>query len=461
MMGASKDKKATALFKGILKDIKPSKVEIEATTANVNRLTTALKAIVPKDVEIRVAGSVARGTNLKGDADIDFFLLFEKGTSREKLVEHGLSYGKALAKAEKSRFEIKYAEHPYVRVYVERMGIKADVVPAWKIRSADEMGTMVDRTPLHTEFINGRLAERQRDEVRLLKFLLKKHNIYGAEVKVGGFPGYLCELLIYHYGSLMKMLEAAAAYRLPLVISPDVRKEINDIGINKRFGSDFVVIDPVDSDRNVAAGLSVESLARFVVLAREFVRNPDKRLFYGEKFSHAEMPRYLSAFMKECGLNLHLMVTKVPDESEDTVWPQLRKLSEILDDQVSRYGFETYMSIPYLSGRNGVIAVIAPKSVKSSRLLKGPDIFIRNAADSFMSKHKDAMGFVVRGRTILALERGKYQTIEDMLDGFSSGKLQLRSKHISFKGSKVYSNRVPKELEHSTYYELKKRLSLP
>ncbi|MDE1822734.1 MAG: CCA tRNA nucleotidyltransferase [Candidatus Micrarchaeota archaeon] len=460
-MGASKDKKATAIFKRILKDIKPTKVEIEATTANVNRLTAALKRIVPKNIEIRVAGSVARGTNLKGDADIDFFLLFEKGTSREKLVEHGLSYGKALAKAEKSRFEIKYAEHPYVRVYVEDMGIKADIVPAWKIKSADEMGTMVDRTPLHTEFINGRMSDRQRDDVRLLKFLLKKHNIYGAEVKVGGFPGYLCELLVYHYGSLAKLLEAAASYKLPLILDPSDRANVEDPKITKKFNSDFVVLDPVDVNRNVAAGLSVESLGRFVILAREFVKRPSAGLFYGEKFSHDDVPKYLASLMKDTGLDIYLLVTKVPDESEDTTWPQLRKLSEILEGQIARYGYEVYISMPYISGKNGVIGIVAPKSWKTSRLLKGPDIFIRNASDSFIGKHKGAFGFAIRGRSVLALEKGRYPTIGHMLEDLAKGRIPLKSKHIDFKGARLYANEVPKELMHSTYYELKKRLSLP
>lgn len=460
-MVASKDKKTIALFQRILKDIKPSKVEIEATTANVNRLTTALKRIVPRNVEIRVAGSVARGTNLKGDADIDFFLLFEKGTPRDKLVEHGLKYGKALAKAENSRFEIKYAEHPYVRVYIERMGIKADVVPAWRIRDANEMGTMVDRTPLHTEFINGRITDRQRDDVRLLKFLLKKHSIYGAEVKVGGFPGYLCELLICHYGSLTKLLEAASAYRLPLTLSPSARTVANGGDANKRFKSDFVVVDPVDGNRNVAAGLSIESLGRFAVLARGFIKSPSASLFYGEKFSHAEMPKYLSGFMKDTGLDVYLLAAKVPDESEDTVWPQLRKLAEALEGQLARYGFETYMSMPYISDGKGVVAVVAPKSEKGSRMLKGPDVFMGGAASSFMAKHRNAFGFVMRGRNVMALERSRYPTIGSVLKGVSSGKIPLKSKHVNFKNSVLCVNRIPKEFEHSTYYELKKRLSLP
>jgi len=48
---------------------------------------------------------------------------------------------------------LKYAEHPYTRIHLNDVGINVDLVPAYKIANAEELGTTVDRSPLHTEFL--------------------------------------------------------------------------------------------------------------------------------------------------------------------------------------------------------------------------------------------------------------------------------------------------------------------
>ena len=214
----------------------------------------------------------ARGTNLKGDSDVDIFVLFHKKTDPKELVRKGLTYGKKLASGKKDRYEIKYAEHPYIRLFLGELGIRIDLVPALKIDSIEEMGTTVDRTPLHADFINSNLNEKQRDDARVLKAMLKAHNIYGAEVKVGGFPGYLCEILVYQFGSLLRLLDNTALFSLPIMLDPRTKNRLSDHNLVKKFNSNFIVIDPVDSNRNVAAGVSPESLAKFVLIARQFVK---------------------------------------------------------------------------------------------------------------------------------------------------------------------------------------------
>jgi tRNA nucleotidyltransferase (CCA-adding enzyme) len=47
-------------------------------------------------------------------------------------------------------------------------------------------------------------------EVRLLKKFMKGTGVYGAEIKIGGFSGYLCELLILKYRSFAQTIEAFA-----------------------------------------------------------------------------------------------------------------------------------------------------------------------------------------------------------------------------------------------------------
>ena len=63
-----------AITERVLKDVKPSPEEIRITTDLANGLMARIKQAAPKDVEIILAGSVARGTQVRGNSDIDIFI---------------------------------------------------------------------------------------------------------------------------------------------------------------------------------------------------------------------------------------------------------------------------------------------------------------------------------------------------------------------------------------------------
>ena len=457
-MDKSRDAAAKAIFDRVLKDIKPNAEEIKDLRHRINRLIGVLKSAVPKNVEIRVAGSMARGTNLKGDADIDLFLLFNKGISKDRLVKMGLEYGKKAAEISGGRYEIKYAEHPYIRLYADNDALKADLVPASRIDDPEDMATAVDRTPLHTEFINSHFNDRQRDEVRLLKYLLKAHKIYGAEIRTGGFSGYMCELLVYHYGSIINTLDAAARFSMPMALDPASKKEITSPEVTKRFNSDFVVIDPVDKNRNAAAGVSKESVSRFSIVAKQFTDRPSIGQFYGREYSSTKVSGLLSKFSKDSGLDTFVMESSFPDKSEDIIFPQLRKVGRLIEDYLVRKGFVVYLSVQVIKGRRGALVFLAPQQTLVSRMLKGPDVFVKNASQQFMSMHKDALGFTVTGSTIYALERSEHPTIETALR--SIPRHMLVHKDIDLRKARVFKNSVPEVLKSELYAELLKKTNI-
>ena len=256
--------KLNSVLKKVLKDVKPSESEIANARFAINEVMGRLKRLAPKNVEIILAGSVARGTHIRGNSDIDIFLLFPRSASENFVEKKGLEIGKGIVdKKRNESYIVKYAEHPYTKVVLGDRGINVDIVPAYKIKNAAERGTAVDRTQLHNEFVNSNLNTRQRDEVRVLKAFLKAHRIYGAEAKIEGFSGYLCELLIYHYGTFANLVTAMANIRLPLIINTSKSRDMNNENTKlmlKLFGKRFIVVDPTDSNRNVAANVSDESL---------------------------------------------------------------------------------------------------------------------------------------------------------------------------------------------------------
>ena len=451
---------AGRIFQRVLPEIKPSRLEIETATANANRISKRLRDYVPSDVQIMVVGSLAHGTNLKGDADIDMFLLFGKEYPEAQIAEMGLSYAKKIVRGKKNeRYEIKYAEHPYARIYLDDLNIKLDIVPAYKIRDINEMATAVDRSPLHVEFLNAKLSDRQRDEVRLLKYMLKAHGIYGAEVKTKGFAGYLCELLVYQYGSLIKLLEAISQVSLPICLLPATKEIRRDDSIFKKFNSRFVVIDPVDSDRNVAAGVSEHSLAKFVLVARRFIAKPDISIFYGKGFSSDKVHALLKAFLAKTRLETNLVVVPVPDKSEDTVWPQLNKVCEILQMQLEKSGFEIYIAAAWITKRKGAIMFLAPKLQYGAKLYKGPDVFSGAFSNQFIEKHKHTIGMLIKGTSLHSLEDAKFKTAGEALRHLLSDHKVLGRKDIPLKKAKLFTA-VPRDLAEDAYVEIMNRINI-
>ncbi|MDE1873568.1 MAG: CCA tRNA nucleotidyltransferase [Candidatus Micrarchaeota archaeon] len=453
-MRAGAEKAAKAVFARELDEIKPTKKELEESVYSINQLTGALKKVVAKDVEIRVVGSVVRGTQLRGESDIDVFLLFPKKHKREKITKDGLEYARRIAKGKGDRYEVKYAEHPYTRLYIGSLGVRADIVPAFKIDNIEDMSTAVDRSPMHADFINRRLSERQRDDVRLLKYLLKRQGLYGAEVMTSGFSGYLCELLILQYGTLTGLMDAAAGFTLPILLDPKGKGALKDLSLAKRFNSRFVVIDPVDKNRNVAAGVSIETLGKFVMLCRAFTMRPNVAFFHGRGFASTKVRALLASFIKRSGLDMYVVSARIPDKSEDIVWPQLRKVGEFVTGLAERSGFRIYFSIPVVSGRNGMLVFFAPREKLTTRMQKGPSVFIRKAQEQFVNAHRNAMAMTMRGDTIYALERNKYGTLEDLMRDVAAGRILGKRKDITLRGSKLLVNALPKECAEDVYASL-------
>lgn len=174
-------------FARVLARIKPGKESERSERLFIKRVMGRLGREVPR-ARIVLAGSFAKGTFLEGDRDVDIFVLFAHS------VEKGAMEGIVRAAVENAFpgafFQVAYAQHPYVRLFLE--GRKIDVVPAYEVSCPQSpvskpgtgnreprigghlwLRSPVDRSQLHTEYVLSKMSPRQRDEVRLLKKLLK------------------------------------------------------------------------------------------------------------------------------------------------------------------------------------------------------------------------------------------------------------------------------------------------
>lgn len=452
-----------SLIKEVLLNVRPSKKELDETKLAINDVMRRLMKQTPKDVEIMLLGSFARGTQIRGKSDIDIFLLFPRNMKESVIERKGLEIGKKIVNKKRNEsYIVKYAEHPYTRIFLNDLNINVDIVPAYKIKDATERGTAVDRTQLHNKFVSSNLSERQRDEVRLLKAFLKEHKVYGAEARTEGFSGYLCELLVCNYGSFLNVITAIANIGLPLIIkfAKSKTESVDLQALLKLFGKKFIVVDPTDSNRNVAANVSEESLFRFVLASRQLLRSPGKATFYGPGQSDIYSEKRLLGIKNVLGANLYVLHFEVPDIAEDIIWQQLRRTRIRLNELLKGSGFEPEISLQNVEKKDAVIGLfIRDAHVATSRIM-GPSLEMGEAVEGFMRAHKDSTLIYIDDGRIYSIENAKYQDPEKLIRSFLISKTVKLPSYFNAKRATLFINKIPEKHAKLIYAAYSNKFSI-
>jgi len=453
-----------SVLKRVLDDVKPSDSEIAIARSAINEVMGRLKRLAPRNVEVILAGSVARGTHIRGNSDIDIFLLFPRSASESFVEKKGLEIGKGIVdKKRNESYTVKYAEHPYTKVTLGDRGINVDIVPAYKIKNAAERGTAVDRTQLHNEFVNANLNARQRDEVRVLKAFLKAHGIYGAEAKIEGFSGYLCELLVYHYGTFANLVTGMANLKLPLIINTSKSRDMNNENTEfmlRLFSKRFIVVDPTDSNRNVAANVSDESLSRFVIASRNLIRNPVIGSFYRKGGSDIYSERKLAALRGRLGADMYVLHFKVPDIANEIIWQQLKKARIRVCELLGKNGFAPIISLQNVEEKDAVIGFFVNSMHIRSVKIIGPAVEMAEAAERFMKAHKDSMLISIEDGRLYSIEKSKYTNPKEFIRAFISDRKTMLPSYLKARTSTLYVNKVPEKYAKLLYISYLDRFSV-
>jgi tRNA nucleotidyltransferase (CCA-adding enzyme) len=275
-----------------------------------------------------IVGSVARDTWIRGDRDLDIFMLFPPDLPREELESQGLELARRVTESAGGTCLEKYAEHPYINATID--GLDVDIVPCYEVPDAAEIRSAVDRTPFHTRYIKDRISTLI-DDVLLLKQFAKNGGIYGSDQMTEGFSGYLCELLVYHYGGFIPLLAAASDWW------PGVLIDISDHR-TKTFYEPLVVVDPVDPGRNVSASVSLTRMCEFIELCRGYLERPGEGFFFlhtpgQESLDKAQM------LLESRKTAIYSLTFPTPPYIEEIVVPQLRKSLEAISALLARHEF--------------------------------------------------------------------------------------------------------------------------
>jgi tRNA nucleotidyltransferase (CCA-adding enzyme) len=268
----------------------------------------------------------------------------------------------------------------------------------------------VDRSVLHTEFVKSNLKQSQIDDVLLLKKFLHANSLYGAEIKIKGFSGYLCELLIIKFGSFQKLIKAASKLKSPVLI--DLKKyykknEFNEIF--EKFG-DFVVIDPTDKNRNVAAAVSKDNLVLFTKLCQKFLKKPSELFFFRQEPSFEERIFRLSKNKK-----VYVVSMPKPDIVDDVLWGQIYKMVNQLSNNIAEYQTKIIADDHKHLVRLAVVA--SSDRLPTKMLIEGPPLEMKEHVTKFKTSHKKAK-FIVKNKKINAEVKRPVVKLKDAISNF-------------------------------------------
>ncbi|HEX7207922.1 MAG TPA: CCA tRNA nucleotidyltransferase, partial [Nitrososphaeraceae archaeon] len=340
----------------------------------------------PMITGVVIGGSFAKGTWLKrkdihdnsvkseGCTDIDIFIKIDVSLQDEEFDE----LAKKIAKQSLSGYNprLRYSSHPYVEAYVK--GIRVNVVPCYNVEKG-RWKSAADRSPFHTEYIRDNLDDEKKNQVRLLKKFLKSIGVYGAEIATAGFSGYVTEILILKYGSFVSVLKAIS----------NIKEDKNVISIGKFdedvlkiFQSPIIIIDPIDSRRNLGTAISAESVGKAVLAARAFLEKPSLDFFREKK------ERYNETF-KEIYSNLLIVEFFYRQRSPDIIWGQIKRTLNAISKQLCIANFTVIRSIGDIDEKGHATFVFLLEAITLPPYMArtGPHIFRRNDTTSFISEN--------------------------------------------------------------------------
>jgi tRNA nucleotidyltransferase (CCA-adding enzyme) len=212
--------------------------------------------------------------------------------------------------------------------------------------------------------------------------------VYGAEIKVGGFSGYLCELLVLHYGSFLNAVKAFSQHKRRMVIDIEEFYKNREKEVDLLFDEPLVVVDPVDKARNVASAVRRQRLYTFIAATRAFVKRPSEK-FFNPTPTRPLTASKMSLELKRRGAKIVFVTFGRVDAVPDILWGQLYKSQRSLRKLVELSDFAVLRELPWSDekGLNMFVFELEDCCVGPDRLHLGPPLDKERECERFVEKY--------------------------------------------------------------------------
>ncbi len=373
------------IYTEVLSKIKPSEIE-QKKCKNITKLFLTTLNSKLKDAKGILGGSGAKDTWLAGAHDVDIFVQFDYQKFAAQSGKLSDLLEKTLQKIFlKSKINRLHGSRDYFQLRYE--GIDFEIVPILKVTKPAQAKNITDLSPLHSLWVN-KHAAKQKDDIRLAKQFCKANGLYGAESYIGGFSGYVLEILVAHYGSFEKLLKASLKWKDKEIVDPANHYPKKDalfhLNSSKQH-SPLILVDPMDQDRNASAALSRNKFIELKKKAREFLKEPAVSFFVKPELS-------LTALQKEAKHSKrHLVYLEVQPKlgKRDVVGSQLVKAFEFIQQRLRVFGIHK-SGWDWDKGSEAVFYYFTEKDEQPAfEIRAGPPLELKQYATDFKKRHKD------------------------------------------------------------------------
>jgi len=388
----------------VIKKISTKKHDKEISKAYSDTKTKLETAILSLKINCSVflGGSLAKGTMLSNNKEIDIFLRFTQDYKNKELSE----LAEKILKRTKIKFKRVHGSRDYFQSHEDEFMI--EFIPIYEIKNSSEAKNITDISPLHVLWVDKKINSLE-DDVKLAKQFCKSAKVYGAESHIQGLSGYVLEILVIYYGGFEKLLKAASKWKDKVIIDPEnyfKGKNVEDEMNKAKRQSPLIIVDPVQKERNVAAALSKKSFEKFILYSKEFLANPSEDFFEIKEIQDKELIEEAKA------LDSYLVNIKVKaaGDKSDVIGGKVRKLKQFLEKNLKKKGFnivEDYWTL------NDIWFIFNPEKLPLTYEHKGPFSSKKDAHyKKFIEKHKDTF---VKGKYIYAKVKNKDRDIESCI----------------------------------------------
>lgn len=379
----------------IKKDIRPLDIVLIDVDLFIKKINKLLKNSKVKALCVR-GGSTAKGTFLKGDYDVDLFVIFDylyKGKDISKILINALKPLKPRS---------IHGSRDYF--HVKRNDLMYEIIPVLEVKNPDNIENVTDMSPHHVEWVNKRLNNNLRDDIRLAKMFCKSKRIYGAESYINGFSGHVIDILVIHYSGFLNLLKAARNWTPKVVIDTEkhLKNPLKEMDESKTLGP-LIIVDPVQPQRNAAAAISLEKFEKFVKAADDFLKNPSKDFFILKEFDISNIRKKNK---KDIMVSLEI---KALDGKTDVVGAKLVKIYEHLKKQLKLFGFTVIDSDWKWDKKKKceMYFLIKEKELSKTFVRIGPPLIEKKDCEAFKAKNKDVF---LKDKRLYANVKRKYRT---------------------------------------------------
>ncbi len=387
-----------------------------AVTLATSKLDAALRSLQAKAI---LGGSGAKDTWLRGSHDIDIFVLFSLQNYASRSAELSNILLPRVKKAfPGKKIERLHGSRDYFQLAVN--GYTVEVIPILHIRAAEQAKNITDISPLHAVWVNRhtqKLKDKKKlkDQIRLAKQFLHAHTLYGAESYIGGLSGYVVEILISHYGSFQRLLEASRRWKVREVVDVAGHYKKMDalFELNKsKTRSPLIVIDPVDKGRNAAAAFSEESFLRLKKAAAAYLKSPSASFFEKKALEPAALKEKAHARH----LNLILLDVAPLEGKEDVVGMKLRRAFEHICRKLRHFAVKEAGWEWAEKDKALFYFMTGLRELPKDAVLAGPPLRLKEHVQAFRKKYKKT--FVKDNRVMAQVDvqnRQLHETVAHIL----------------------------------------------